>query len=314
MTDTMISTRQVPWMKLGKLVDNVMSSAEAAAATGLDFTVSLRDIQFNMGPLADGSANDAPDNWKSAPKRKMVVADDTNEPFDVVSADYRVFQYTEAFAFMDAINPEYVAAGTMKGRKQGFMAVRLPDVALGHFLTEVDPHELFVIMRTSHDRSRGIEVAAMPLRHRCMNQLSMASFAKGAPQRWSVHHVGDVQGRLHDAKVTLANTQAYATAISEQAEKLADIPLTTTQGEEILRHVIRRSTKQDEAIQKVLAVWQGDPTVGFTDKAWGLVNAVSSYFDWERAGGTAESRFLGALEGQTIKAIQKVQLHALRAA
>lgn len=308
MTDTMVTTREVPWMKLGKLVDNVMTSTEAAHATGLDFTVSLRDIRYN------GSTIEGYTSYLDAPKRKMVCADDTNEPFDVVSADYKLFQYADAFAFLDEINPEFVAAGLLKGRRQGFMVVRMPNVELNEFLTMHDPHELFITIRTSHDRSRGIEVACMPLRQKCMNQLTLASFAKNAPQRWSIKHVGNIKDRMHEAKKTLLNAQGYAAAIGEQAEKLAKIELTVTQGEQILKHVIRSSPKQEEAIAKVIGVWQTDDTVGFTDRAWGLVNAVSSYFDWERAGGTAESRFLGALEGQTVKAIQKVQLHALRAA
>jgi len=44
---------------------------------------------------------------------------------------------------------------------------------------------------------------------------------------------------------------------------------------------------------------------GFAGTGWGLVNAVSEHMDWQRILGTPESRFLGALQGQTYRAINR---------
>jgi hypothetical protein len=55
-----------------------------------------------------------------------------------------------------------------------------------------------------------------------------------------------------------------------------------------------------------MQMWRTRQTVGHEGTGWGLVNAVSELYDWERSGGTAQSRFLGAIEGQTRGALDKV--------
>jgi phage/plasmid-like protein (TIGR03299 family) len=309
--NTMVSSREVPWMKLGKLVDGVMTAEDAAKLGGLDFTVSLRDIQFNGPKLADGSIDASPENWSHAPQRKYVVRDDNEYPFDVVSADYKILQYADAFTFLNDVHPDFLAAGTLKHGKQGFMVTKFPEFGNIDLFGGTDPHELFTVVRTSHDRSRAIEIAIMPLRGRCMNQLPLATFAKSVKQRFSIRHAGDVQSRMAAAKQMVTNIPAYATAYTELAERLAAMKVTVDAGQSLLMHVVRKSPKQEEIVGKILDVWQHDETVGFTDNAWGLVNGVSSYFEWERANGTPESRFLGAVQGQTYNAINKTVARVL---
>ena len=99
--------RMVPWMKLGKVVDNPLTANEAAHQGGLDFTVSARNVYFtcdtlpedkdmdgNIMPAAD---NIAPDCLRRMSNRKIIVRDDTLEPLSIVSADYPILQYPEAF-------------------------------------------------------------------------------------------------------------------------------------------------------------------------------------------------------------------------
>jgi hypothetical protein len=66
-----------------------------------------------------------------------------------------------------------------------------------------------------------------------------------------------------------------------------------------------------ERIGQIMDLWTTSPTVGYAGTGWGLVNAVSEQFDWYRQGGTAESRFLGALAGNTHKAINDVAAQVL---
>lgn len=302
MTDTMVATRELGWMKLGKLHDGVMTSQEALTLSGLDFTVSKREIQSRK---LDGT-------WETSTDRMYVSRDTDDKQFDVVSKDYSLLQYGEAFEILDGIHPEFVAAASLKGGKQGFMATKLPEHFNMNLLNGEDPHELFIIMRTSHDRSRGIEIALVPIRNKCTNQLTLASLTQGAPQRWSIKHVGDVKQKAQAAAQILKNVPAYATAFTDLADRLAAVKLTTDTGEKILRHIIRKSPQQDELIQSVLATWQTDPTVGYTDNGWGFVNAVSTHMDWKRSHGNPESRFLGAIAGQTYNAINKSVVHVLR--
>lgn len=291
---TTVSTREVPWMTLGHLVDEPMSVEEAIKLSGLDFTVSLRPIQRR---LKDGT-------WAESKHRVMVTADDTDEEFDIVSADYSVLQYGEAFDFLAQINPKIAAAGTLKGRRQGFMVVQLPDLPeLDMLELPDDPHDLFVVTRTSHDRSRAVEVAVMPLRRRCMNELGVRSFTHNAHQRWAVHHIGNVTEKLHSAEQLIQRTKAYAAEFVNTANRLHAVVLDTEDGRKILKRVVRDTVTQDDTINKILDMWHTRESVGFVGSGWGLFNAVSEYYEWERKGGTAQSQFLGVIEGQTRKAL-----------
>ena len=166
-------------------------------------------------------------------------------------------------------------------------------------------------LRTSHDRSRGIEVAVMPLRERCMNQLTLASFPKGVPHRWSIKHSHNMKAKLAEAKDSLSKLGNYGDRFEALVKRLLDVKVDAAKADMVLHSVIPARAKQADVISKIITLRDAQQ-VGFAGTGWGLVNAVSEYMDWSRAGGTAESRFLGALEGQTTKLLNKTVIHLLR--
>lgn len=304
--DTAFSAREVPWMKMGKLVDEPVTAAEAAKLGGIDFTVSELPLYYAT------KANGAPPKFHKIEQRKAIVRDDTGDWISVVSRPYPVLQYGEAFDFMDQVSPHFVAAGALRGGKQAFMVVRAPDtVDLAPF-GEDDPHRLFAILRTSHDCSRAIEVMIMPLRDRCMNQLTLRSFRSNIKHRWSITHTGDIKKKLRNAEDSMTRLGIYATAYVDNARQLADTKVTHEVAQQILKRVLPDRPKRDEVIETIITNWHGrTQTVGFDNTGWGLVNAVSEYFEWDRRGGSPESRFLAALQGQTHQAINRTASHLL---
>lgn len=298
--DIQFSTREVPWMKLGKLQETAVKAADAAHIAGLDFTVSLKPFTYEWNGAQ-----------RTADHRRAVIRDDTGELFDVVSSDvYNLLQYSQAFDFMDTVDSQYVAAGSLRGGRQGFMVVKAPFQL--ETLATTDPHDLYAVLRTSHDRSRGIEVAVMPLRGRCMNQLTLSSFTKGVPHRWSIKHNTTMHAKLAEANDTLAKLTNYAGRFEQLVQRLIDVKVDEAKANTVLAAVIPARAKQAEVITKIITLRDAEQ-VGFQGTGWGLLNAVSEYYDWTRAGGTPESRFLGALEGQTTKAINKTVIQLLRA-
>lgn len=294
------TSRLAPWFKLGPQIDGDVNAAEAAKLGGLDFEVELRPA-FRPVRRADGKGW----NTQQVPTRRTLTRVDTDEFFDYVSADYTVMQYAEAFAFMDEINPRYVSAGVMSGGRQGFIVAQLPDVSAINVEIngEVDPHEFFVIIRTSHDRSKAIEVSLMPLRGRCMNQLALNSFSQGAPQRWSIKHIGDVKSKMIEAQKVLTVAPKYAEIYAGKARQLGSVTVTNEQAQEILKRVLPAKVKRDEQITAIMSAYQSNPHVGFTGNGWGLANAVSEYFDWGRNTSTRtdQSQFTSGLTGDTAK-------------
>lgn len=290
------TTRQAPWLKLGPQIDREVNAAEAATLGGLDFDVETVTAGFRLSSTG---------GYKSVSTRKAVIRTDTGDFIDFVSTDYVPVQYREAFTFMDKINPLYTAAGSMSHGKQGFIVAQLRDISTINVEIngEVDPHDFYVILRTSHDRSKAMEISLMPLRGKCMNQLALNSLTSGAPQRWSIKHIGDVMNKLAEAEKVLARAPKYAEIFASKARQLGSVSVTDDQAREILRLVLPAKAKREETVNAIMGTYHNDPTVGFTGTGWGLVNAVSTYYDWGRNDGTRtdQSKFTSGLVGDTAK-------------
>lgn len=299
--DAAFSTRTVPWMKMGKLEDEPQTAAQAAKLGEIDFTVSQWPVYFSI--KEDGK----PPKFHKVDERKAIVRDDTGDWLSVVSKGYPVLQYGEAFDFMDGISPHFVAAGSLRKGRQAFMVVKVDiPTDLHGVLDGTDPHDLYGVLRTSHDCSRAVEVMVMPLRDKCMNQLTLASFRKDVKHRWVVTHTGDVKAKLLAAEDSVKRLDAYAKSFVDNAERLAHVKISDETARDVLKRVLPDRPRRDEVIEKIFTGWHTHTeTVGWEGTGWGLVNAVSEYFEWTRAGGSPESRFLAALQGQTHRAINK---------
>ena len=293
------TSRQAPWLKLGPQIDGDVNAAEAAALGGLDFEVELRAASFS-------SVSDKGNKMsRTVTTRKAIIRSDTEEFFDFVSVDYVPVQYGDAFTFMDEINPRYVAAGVMSGGRQGFVVAQLPDVSQIPLEINgvVDPHDYYVILRTSHDRSKAMEISLMPLRGLCMNQLALNSMMQSAPQRWSIKHIGDVKDKMVEAQRVLKTAPKYAEIFAAKARQLGSVTVTDEDSRSILKRVLPDKVKRDEMIDAIMSTYHNDPTVGFVGTGWGLANAVSTYYDWGRNDGTRtdQSKFTSGLTGDTAK-------------
>lgn len=306
--DQMFSTRTAPWMKLGELVDRPQTAAEAAEKGGMNFTVSLKPVLFQT----DDGYTHAIEN------RRAVIADDNNQFMGFASGDrYNILNYGEAFGFMDNINPHFIAAGNLYNRRQGFMVVETGQTV--DVLDGEDPHQMYAVLRTSHDCTRAVELSVMMLRGKCMNQLTLKSFMKGVEQRWSIKHLKSMKERLAEATNTVARMGAYADRFAELASKMASTSIDKDTANTILKIVIPQPKGKTERVERqyaerigqIMNLWESSPTVGYAGTGWGLVNAVSEQFDWYRQGGTPESRFLGALAGNTHKAINDTAAQVL---
>lgn len=291
------TTRHVPWMKIGTIIDDAsVDSAEAARLGGIDFEVELTEAGYRN---QDGE-------WVVQPTRRAVIHKDTEEWFGYVSDLYQPVQYHEAFAFMDGINPRYVAAGAMSDGRQGFMVVQLPQrESLDVTVNGVDdPHDMYVILRTSHDLSKGISVAVMPLRNKCMNMLPLPSMNRNVPQSWSIPHVGDPHAKLKQAQVTLQRADAYGDLFEKLVAQLGSVRVTNDDLRHIMRRVLPTRLKtRDDMADQIVDRFQTAETVGFQETGWGAINAVSDYMQWGRssAARTNQSEFTSGLDGDTAK-------------
>lgn len=293
--DTSFSARSVPWMKLGTTIEAAIPAAEAMQRAELDFEVALKPVYYRVG-----------DKMTKFPGRSVIARKDNGQAFGIASDDYQVIQYSEAFDFIDGIHPEIVAAGSLRKGRQAFMVCKAPgqtdlEVADG------DEHDMYVVLRTSHDCSKAVEVFLLPLRGMCMNQLPLKTFGRNAKQSWSIRHVSTAKEKLLQAQSVITGIEGYAQEFRETAKKLAAIDIELAEAEDLLRAVLPDRPKRADAIDSITGLLLSSPTVGeqFHRTGWGLVNAVGEYFEHTRDVGTAESRFTNGLSGSTNKYVNR---------
>jgi phage/plasmid-like protein (TIGR03299 family) len=295
----------LPWAKIGNVIDDTHIDARRAAVLGgLDFEVEQHEIGYKV------VETDGTERWVPIPSRRAQVNQRTGDWMSIVSTDYKTVQYGDAFSFLDEVSPRYVAGGTLSNGKQGFLIVQLDQLS-GFDAAPAgvaDPHDMYVMVRTSHDLTRGIEVALISLRGKCMNQLTLPSLTADAPQRWNVRHVGDPHAKLQEAQKILTNAPRYVEVIQRRMRQLADVEVTPQRLKIILKHVLRPTMKQrDEMIDRILEMAKR-PTVGFEGTGWGAVNTVSEFFQWGRptATRTDQSLFTDSLDGDGARYTNRV--------
>jgi phage/plasmid-like protein (TIGR03299 family) len=295
--DNQFITRDVPWAQCGTRLDSDVSLEEAIQLGGMDF-----DVQPTTAGYLVHDSDTGIDMWQVAQGRVAMVRTDTGELFSYATSSYQPVQYRDAFAFMEEINPRFVAAGTLKRGRQGFIVTQLPEqdrinIRLPSGVD--DAHTLYVILRTSQDCSSGIEISVTTLRERCMNQLSLPSLTRGVSQSWSIRHRRNVYGRMEQARNLIKKTEDYISEFESIVQRLADIDLDYETAKRTLKHVLPDRPRRDGQLAIILNTWEQSDTVASPGTGWGLVNAVDEYFEHLRPNrtGTTESRFTTGLDG-----------------
>jgi phage/plasmid-like protein (TIGR03299 family) len=293
--DTQFTTRTMPWMKLGTQIDTPVSPAEAIKLAGLDWGVELAPLQTTF----KGKVVEVPDRY-------AVLRDTDGKVLGNVGSKYETFGNAEAFEFFEPLtaNGDAVieAAGSLRNDRVPFIVARAPEPFT---VLDQDEHNLFWLLRTSHDGTKAVEVAQMIIRGQCMNGLGMPAFTRNAMQRWAVPHVSNLREKLTEAEKVLTRSDEYVDSFTETAERLAAIDLDVKDFRELLTAVIPDRPKTPEVIDRMEALFTGGAH-DHTGNGWGAVNAVSEYFDWGRNTSSEEARLFASVDGQAARTRSRV--------
>lgn len=289
------SQRDVPWAKAGvSVIDRAVTAAEAAEMAGLNFEVDLVPSGHMEGKefVPNG--------------RYEVVRADQHRSLATVGSHYNVLNFAEAFDFMDTISPRYVAAGLRRGGKEGYMVVQGPEHLRVDLLAGEDPYDLYVILRTSHDGSKKVEGSVMPLRHKCINMMSLRGFSRKAKHRWGVTHTANMREKLAEAQASLANLDQYVEDLAITAERLAAIDVEIEEAKRLLEWALPDRPRRDENISTIIDLFQNSPTNEYRDSAYGLLLATTEWLDHFRDSRSADARFIGGIAGFGHKTTNKL--------
>ena len=201
--ETMFYTREKPWHGLGTMVQEAPTSNDALILAGLDWQVIQRPILTDDGiPIPGFKAN---------------LRNTDNQVLGVVTNRYKVVQNNNAFAFTDSLLGEgvtYETAGSLQNGRRVWMLAKLPQ----RYIISGDEITPYLVFMNSHDGTGAIKAAMTPIRVVCMNTLNLA--LSTAKRSWSTNHVGDIKGKLEDARHTLLFADLYMTELGKTIDQL----------------------------------------------------------------------------------------------
>lgn len=268
--ETMFFTgRNKPWHGLGTMVEQAPTSREALILAGLDWEVVQEPIYTNDGrPVKGYYAN---------------VRDCDGSVLGVVTNRYKVVQNRDAFAFTDGLLGEgvrYETAGSLMGGKKAWILAKLPE----RYIIQGEQIMPYLVFSNTHDGSGAIKIAMTPIRVVCNNTLNLA--LSNASRIWSVHHTGDIEAKMEDAKETLFLAEDYMSELGKSFDVLSKKKLTDAAAGEYISMLLPiaddASTTTEKNIMKLRddmkkRYFYAPDLMGMTKNGYRFINAVSDF-------------------------------------
>jgi phage/plasmid-like protein (TIGR03299 family) len=181
------------------------------------------------GRETTGDATTGPvQNLIDAPDKAMTVRTNpvtkATDYLGVVGLGYTPVQ-NEACAelldlLVDASGAHFETAGSLRGGRQVFITLKLPE---GIRIAGVDDLDLHLAVSTSHDGSMALRVDATPVRVVCANTQRLA--LKRSVGHFTFRHTTNVKAKIQQARQAIGITYAYQDAFAAEAERMLDTAL-----------------------------------------------------------------------------------------
>lgn len=271
--ESMMSARLLPWHGMGTIVEDVQTAADAIHHAGLDWNVELFP-QYHI--KRDGTP-------AAVPNRFHIVRDLDEAVLGQVSDRYKPFQNVEAFEFFDTLvdsdAAKYETAGSLFGGRIVWMTAKVEKLINVGGL-ESESIETYLLLHTSHDGTKSVQVSVTPVRVVCSNTLNLATAS--AKRTWKAPHSSKVSERVREAQETLGLTVAYLDEFEAAANQLLGTSLDLAEFETFLSKLLPKASER--MTDKIIEHHETTPTL--TDEvrltAWGALNSIGEFMQYGR--------------------------------
>ena len=326
---TKTTRRPLPWDVMGKaLTKGVRKTvADTLAASGLDYTVEVREAVSGHAPRPDGSGINARTAITTPDFQALVrpMPDGTERVLGFTKKRYTPIQNVDAFNAADILVREFgakiIGAADFRAGDRSLIAV---DLASPVTLTRPDGGEdrvdLDLIITNDHAGNAALTMALTPIRVACTNALPAA--IRDAERVWKISHTPNAQKRIELAEAAILKAVTYRDAFQEQAQAMMDQAMVDAEFQKLVAKLYPTKGRGERAAEaaatvqsQLLAAWQTSPTIeGIEGTRWAGYNVVTEYLDHFRPvrGEEAVSRAEGALDGPYVR--QKAKLWQVFAA
>lgn len=250
-------------------------------ATQNDFDTLLEESGLNYTAVAEDLFTEVEGTKIQIPGRKVIMREDNQEVFGIVSDRYQICQNSDALEFVKYIDGVKLERAGSYGAT-AWMIGALPEVkVLGDTIT---PHLIF---QNSHDGSCSIKTTICMLRIVCQNQF-VHSF-KESPATISIRHYGNLEEKLVAARETMAGVYDYIAHYDQFANELAAKKVTLKKFNEIVEGYFKIPEECSPRTQsfildrreRFIQAYNADDNQNFKGTKWGLINAFSDLITHE---------------------------------
>jgi len=306
------------WVQAGTAV-NAGSASEAARQAGLDWNVTLADMEA----IVSNKVNEyetVTDHYP-VPRRQAVIKlgkDNNNEVIGVVGDKYKVVQNMEVFSALDTLvdsgDARYTAAGEYNKGANIWMVMELP---IGVQVAN-DPHAAFLLVQSSHDGSCAVRIRPIIERLFCYNQINHIIKGKNTnAYTYVMKHTTNSELSVNDIRNITQLTYDSIQEYESVAGLLLDREVDDRQVKNIFKAVWSLPSEIEDAPEHLLSQGQRrQRTIALNgrDSAWdiysqsptqenirgtafGVWQAVIEHAD-HRASGGADKRAIATLSGR----------------
>lgn len=321
-----VSRKEVPWHKLGLVVEEAMTSYEAITLAGLDYEVGLGELWLKIPNELQKKGDDGNlVRGIKVPNYFATYRQDTLDYFGVVGSRYEVVQNREAFDFFDNIVQKkeamFETAGALNKGEIIFVTAKLPSyIKVG----DSDIIEKYILFTSTHDGSGTVQAMLTPIRVVCNNTLNLA--LRNHTNKINLKHTKNVHARLEEGAKLMGLVNKHSENLNDILNMLAKTPVTDEQvakliydtylsaseiillekAEWSLDTVDEISTRKKNIIQEVgNSIYAGVGQDTFKGTAYWLYNGFTTYYSNTKEYKDSEDRFDSLLVSNSISNTQQ---------
>lgn len=205
---------EIPWHKLGKVLQHPATMEEALTAGELNWTVSMKSLA-----LADEHASDVPQ--RVAVVRDDIGAGQSGRVLGVVHPNFKLLQNREGAELFDSLFGKgervYHTGGYLKNGEKVWLMAKLPDTIE---LPGEEKLDAYLLFSNSHDGSLPIDIRLTTVRVVCNNTLTLALRKKDQAHVFRRGHNGSFEVLKAEAEAFMASVLAQLGETTESMKML----------------------------------------------------------------------------------------------
>ena len=284
-TASFVSAREHAWHRLGTVLPEAFTAAQAMTHAHLGgWRVRKEPLQtVTVGP--DGvDTLDIPGRFATVRTNPFTSRP---EPLGVVGEQYTPIQNEDHCDLLDALVDEsgahFETAGSLKGGRQVFVTMRMPETMQ---VGGVDPVTTYLAALNSHDGSSAFRLLVTPVRVVCAN--TQAAAISRARSSFSIHHTSGAPGQIAAAREALGLTFRYVEAFQVEADRMIERTMTEAEFARLVGQVwpieasptARVEANANKRRLSLVQLFSDSPTnTGIRGTRWAGYQAVTEYLD-----------------------------------